>query len=140
MATLHFHLNSSMSPSEAMEVLTNFSPSRVDEWPSIDADHFQVHDRGDTWAEVTEGNAKSWERARYEWDPSQNTVTVTTRESIPFGTGGWNYRMTPTDGGSRIDVELERHPTSLKAKVMGSIIPLAGPVVRKAFKEPLKTA
>jgi hypothetical protein len=33
-------------------------------WPSNDAEHFQVHERGDTWAEVTEGNGKSWERAR----------------------------------------------------------------------------
>lgn len=69
MPSLHFHVNSSMSPDEVMGVLTNFSPSRVQEWSSIDADHFQVHERGDTWAEVTEGNEKSWERARYEWDP-----------------------------------------------------------------------
>ncbi|MGW1091245.1 hypothetical protein ACWD4L_34425 [Streptomyces sp. NPDC002596] len=90
MPALHFHLDSSMSPREVMGVLTDFSPSRLEEWPSIDAEHFQVHERGDTWAEVTEGNAKSWERARYDWDPSQNKVTVTTRDSTPFmsATGG----------------------------------------------------
>lgn len=139
MPALHFQMNSSMSPSEVMGVLTDFSPSRVEEWPSIDAEHFQVHERGDTWAEVTEGNDKSWERARYEWDPSQNTVTVTTRDSKPFGSGGWNFTMTPTAEGTHIDVRLERHPHSFGAKVMSSIIPFAGPVFRKSFKEPLKT-
>ncbi|CAM5314926.1 SRPBCC family protein OS=Streptomyces chartreusis OX=1969 GN=CP983_42205 PE=4 SV=1 [Streptomyces chartreusis] len=47
--------------------------------------------------------------------------------------------MTPTDEGTRIDVELERHPSSLKAKMLSPIIPFAGPVFRKAFKEPLHT-
>lgn len=139
MPSLHFHVNSSMSPAEVMAVLTNFSPSRVEEWPSIDAEHFQVHERGDMWAEVTEGNDKSWERARYEWDPSKNTVTVTTHDSVPFGSGGWQFHMTPTDNGTRIDVRLERHPTSFTSKVKSSIIPLAGPVFRKSFKEPLHT-
>ena len=138
MASLHFHLHSSMSPSEVMGVLTDFSPSRVEEWPSIDAEHFEVHERGDTWAEVTEGNSSSFERARYEWDPSANRVTVTTRDSTPFGPGGWVFQMTPQDDGTRVDVRLERHPSSAKAKVMSSIIPFAGPVFRKSFKEPLK--
>lgn len=48
--------------------------------------------------------------------------------------------MTPTDEGTRVDVRLERHPTSFKSKMMSSIIPFAGPVFRKSFKEPLHTA
>lgn len=139
MPSLHFHVNSSMSPAEVMGVLTNFSPSRVEEWPSIDAEHFQVHDRGETWAAVTEGNGKSWERARYEWDPATQRATVTTRESVPFGSGGWQFQMTPTDDGTRVDVRLERHPTVLKAKTTSAIIPFAGPVFRKSFREPLHT-
>ncbi|MFD6293862.1 hypothetical protein ACFWFU_03405 [Streptomyces sp. NPDC060235] len=138
MPALHFHVDSSMSPPEVMGVLTDFSPSRLDEWPSIDAEHFQVHERGDTWAEVTEGNAKSWERARYDWDPAQNKVTVTTRDSTPFGPGGWEFQMTPHGDGTRVDVTLQRHPTSFAAKMKSSIIPFAGPVFRKAFREPLK--
>lgn len=140
MAALHFHMKSSMSPPEVMSVLTDFSPARVDTWPSIDAEHFQVHERGDTWAEVTEGNAGSFERARYEWDPAANKVTVTTRDSKPFGPGGWVFQLTPQDDGTRIDVRLERHPATFKTKVMSSIIPLAAPVFRKSFKQPLKAA
>ncbi|MGW5348978.1 hypothetical protein ACWERV_00480 [Streptomyces sp. NPDC004031] len=139
MPALHLQLTSSMSPSEVMGVLTDFSPARVDEWPSIDADHFEVHERGDTWAEVTEGNEKSFERARYEWDPAAHKVTVTTRESKPFGPGGWVFDLTPDGDGTRIDIELQRHPTTLTAKVLSTIIPFAGPVFRKSFREPLKT-
>lgn len=47
--------------------------------------------------------------------------------------------MTPSDNGTRVDVRLERHPTSLKSKVMSSVIPFAGPVFHKAFREPLHT-
>ncbi|MER7802534.1 SRPBCC family protein [Streptomyces parvulus] len=138
MPSLHFHMDSSMTPDEVMGVLTDFTPARVERWPSIDAEHFQVHDRGDSWAEITEGNDKTWENARYEWDPSHNRVTVTTHDSTPFGPGGWDFRLTPTDAGTRIDVSLERHPSSLKAKLLSPVIPLAGPMFRKSFREPLK--
>lgn len=105
----------------------------------IDEEHFEVHERGDTWAEVTEGNAGSFERARYEWDTDQNRVVVTTRESKPFGPGGWVFQLTPKDDGTRVDIRLERHPTGTKAKLLSPIIPFAAPVFRKSFKEPLKT-
>ncbi|MGO4649550.1 hypothetical protein AB4305_32140 [Nocardia sp. 2YAB30] len=55
---------STLSPAEVVHVLTNFGPERPDVWPAIDAEHFVVHERGDTWAEVTEGTAAAWERAR----------------------------------------------------------------------------
>ncbi|MGW2620777.1 hypothetical protein [Streptomyces sp. NPDC001500] len=139
MPSLHFHVDSSMSPDEVMGMPTNFTPSRVEEWSSIDAEHFQVHERGETWAEVTEGNDKSWERARYEGDPSANRATVTTCDSVPFGSGGWQFQIISTDNGIRVDIRLERHPTSLESQVLSSIIPFAGPVFRKSFREPLHT-
>lgn len=139
MTTLHFHMDSSLSPKEVVDVLTDFSSERPEEWPSIDAEHFTVHDRGANWAEVTEGTESAWERARYEWDPAGNTVTVTTHESKVFGTGGgWQFKMTPHGDGSRIDVELDRHPHTFGQKVKASILPFAGPVFRKSFKKPLR--
>ncbi|MCL2553809.1 MAG: hypothetical protein FWE15_08530 [Actinomycetia bacterium] len=142
MSVLRFHLNSSLRPSEVMDVLTDFGPSRPQEWPSIDAEHFTVHARGDTWAEVTEGTDSGWERARYEWDPQGDTVTVTTLDSKVFGPGGgWVFQMTPEGEGSRVDVQLDReHPSTFKGKVLTTILPLAGPVFRKSFRGPLKAA
>ncbi|WP_392966257.1 hypothetical protein [Streptomyces sp. LN245] len=142
MSVLRFPMDTSMSPSQVMGVLTDFSPARAKTWPMIDSEHFTIHERGDTWAEVTEGTEKSWERARYGWDPAGDTVKVTTLDSKVFGPGGgWLSRMAPEDQGTRVDIQLEReHPTTFKGKMLGVILPFAGPVFKKSFKEPLKIA
>ncbi|MEV5176969.1 hypothetical protein AB0L10_39210 [Streptomyces flaveolus] len=140
MAVVRFHLVSMLSPKDVREVLTDFSPSRAKAWPTIDAEHFEVHDLGDTWAEVTEGTSAAWERARYEWEPDGDTVTITTLDSKLFGAGGgWVFRMTPEGDGTRVDVELTRQPSTFKGKVLASLLPLAAPSsLRKSFAGPLQ--
>ncbi|MGV9613691.1 hypothetical protein [Nocardia xishanensis] len=142
MATVRFHLLSTLSPAEVVQVLTDFGPARAQVWPTIDAEHLVVHDRGDTWAEVTEGTAAAWERARYQWDPAGDTVTITTLDSKLFGAGGgWVFRATPDEGGTRVDVELTRAPRTLKGKILAALLPLIGPSsLRKSFAGPLKAA
>ncbi|GAA3289753.1 hypothetical protein GCM10020295_02350 [Streptomyces cinereospinus] len=47
--------------------------------------------------------------------------------------------MTPEDGGTRVDVELTRQPSTLKGKMLASLLPLAAPPsLRKSFAGPLK--
>ncbi|MGW3489135.1 hypothetical protein [Streptomyces sp. NPDC001054] len=142
MAVVRFRLDSTLTPSKALAVLTDFGPSRPREWPSIDAGHFVVHARGANWAEVTEGTAAAWERARYEWDADTARVTITTLDSKLFGAGGgWTFRMTPQGAGSRIDVELTRTPATAKGKLLAALLPLVGPSsLRKSFAGPLRTA
>ncbi|MFE4973287.1 hypothetical protein ACFRAR_14370 [Kitasatospora sp. NPDC056651] len=140
MAVVRFHLASTLTPADALAVLTDFGPARAETWPTIDADHFEVHAQGDTWAEVTEGTAAAWERARYDWEPGGDTVTITTLDSKLFGPGGgWVFRMTPEDGGTRVDVQLTRQPDTLKGKMLASMLPLAAPpALRKSFAGPLQ--
>ncbi|MEU6143797.1 hypothetical protein ABZ848_26050 [Streptomyces sp. NPDC047081] len=140
MTVVRFHLDSTLSPSEVLEVLTDFSPARPEAWPSIDTGHFEVHGLGDTWAEVTEGTAAAWERARYDWEPGGDTVTVRTLDSKLFGAGGgWVFRMTPEGEGTRVDVELTREPTTIKGRMLAALLPLAAPSsLRKSFAEPLR--
>ncbi|MGW4774518.1 hypothetical protein ACWEO2_41610 [Nocardia sp. NPDC004278] len=142
MATVRFRLISTLSPVEALRVLTDFGPSRPEVWPSIDAEHFVVHVRGENWAEVTEGTAAAWERARYEWTPGGDTVTVTTLDSKLFGAGGgWTFRITPDLPGCLIDVELTRTPQALKGKILAALLPLVGPSsLRKSLATPLRAA
>ncbi|ASF07746.1 hypothetical protein NBRGN_060_00680 [Nocardia brasiliensis NBRC 14402] len=139
MAIVRFHLLSTLTPAQVRHVLTDFGPTRPQVWPSIDAGHFVVHERGDSWAEVTEGTAAAWERARYEWDPAGDTVTVTTRDSKLFGPGGgWVFRLTPDEHGTRVDIELTRTPQAFKAKVLAALLPLVAPAsLRKSFARPL---
>ncbi|MFJ3224651.1 hypothetical protein ACIPJS_15045 [Streptomyces sp. NPDC086783] len=140
MTVVRFHLVSELSPQDVLGVLTDFSPSRAEAWPTIDAEHLQVHDQGDTWAEVTEGTNSAWERARYDWTPDGDLVTVTTLDSKLFGAGGgWTFTMTPEDGGTRVDVELTREPGTLKGKMLAALLPLAAPAsLRKSFAGPLR--
>ncbi|MET7518944.1 hypothetical protein ABZS88_37030 [Streptomyces sp. NPDC005480] len=140
MAVVRIQLVSQLDPKGVLEVLTDFGPSRAQSWPTIDADHFEVHDLGDTWAEVTEGTAAAWERARYEWAPAGDTVTITTLDSKLFGAGGgWVFKMTPEGDGTRVDVELTRQPDTVKGKVLASLLPLVAPKsLRKSFAGPLR--
>ncbi|MDT0467088.1 MULTISPECIES: hypothetical protein [Streptomyces] len=141
MAVARFHLVSTLSPSEALAVLTDFGPARARNWPTIDADHLQVHAIGDTWAEVTEGTAAAWERARYEWDAAQGRVTITTHESKVFGPGGgWVFQLTPEGDGTRIDIELTRNPSTFKGKVLAALLPVIAASLRKSYRQPLKAA
>jgi hypothetical protein len=140
MAVVCFHLVSQLNPKDVQGVLTDFGPSRAQAWPTIDAEHFVVHGLGDTWADVTEGTAAAWERARYEWEPVGDTVTVTTLDSKLFGAGGgWAFRMTPEGDGTRGDVELTREPSTVKGKMLAVLLPLAAPgSLRKSFAGPLQ--
>ena len=140
MAVVRFHLVSSLSPSAVREVLTDFGPARPDAWPTIDAEHFTVHELGANWAEVTEGTAAAWERAHYQWAPDSDTVTITTLDSKLFGAGGgWVFKMTPEGDGTRVDVELTRRPDALKGKVLAALLPVVAPSsLRKAFAGPLR--
>ncbi|MFJ7497334.1 hypothetical protein ACIQZB_40680 [Streptomyces sp. NPDC097727] len=138
MAVIRFSFTSSLTPAQALEVLTDFTDKRPEAWPTIDDEHFTVHRLGDRWAEVTEGTDAAWERARYDWNDTN--VTVTTLDSKLFGAGGgWTFDLTPDARGSRIDVTLTRTPTAFKGKVLAFLLSLVGPSsLRKSFAGPLK--
>lgn len=142
MTVVRFHLVSSLAPEAAMRVLTDFSPARAEAWPSIDAEHFTVHAQGPTWAEVTEGTASAWERARYEWDDARRRVDIATLDSKVFGPGGgWVFEVSPEGNGSRIDVELTRRPRTFQRKLLAALLPLVGPAsLSKSFAGPLQAA
>ncbi|MFD9739764.1 hypothetical protein [Umezawaea sp. NPDC059074] len=140
MPVVRFHLNSTLSPSAVLAVLTDFGPSRARDWPTIDAEHLQVHELGENWAEVTEGTASAWERARYDWDAATGRVAITTLDSKVFGPGGgWVFQLTENGAGTRVDVELTRRPATFTRKLLAALLPLVGPAsLRKAFRGPLK--
>src|SRR6266702_3317711 len=54
MPHIRFRLHTPLQPDIVVGALTDFGPGRADVWPNIDAQHFQVHDQGPGWADVTE--------------------------------------------------------------------------------------
>ena len=127
MATTHFTVHTSLSPSEVLAVVTDFGPDRARWWPNVDDAHFTVHDQGPDWAEVTEGTGMGWEREHYSWDAAAGTVTIDTLESNLWGPGSsWHYVLTPAADGTDLRVTLNRKPNSFRGKLVAGLIPLVG--------------
>jgi hypothetical protein len=127
MPTTQFTVHTSLSPSDVLGLLTDFGPDRAKHWPNVDEAHFEVHELGSDWAEVTEGTAMGWERGRYAWDAAAGTVTIDTVDSNLWGPGsGWRYELVPATGGTDVHVTLTRVPNSLRGRLIGALIPVLG--------------
>ena len=138
MAVVNVEVRSPLSPDEVLRVLTDFSERRAEAWPGVDLDRLVVHELGEDFAEVTEGNATTWERERYEWDRASGTVTAKTLDSNVWGEGSrWDYRITPVEGGSQVGVRLERYGKNIKGKLIGALLPVAG---KKVITDSLRSA
>jgi hypothetical protein len=105
--------HSELAPEVVLAASRDFSDRRAQLWPDVHLEHFQVHDVGENYAEVTEGNpwpiGYVWERLRYSWsDPHALRGTVI--ESNLFKPGStWELWATPEAGGSRVEIRAVRH-------------------------------
>ena len=105
--------HSDLTPEVVLRAARDFSPRRAEMWPDVHVEHLEVHEVGETYAEVTEGNpwpiGHVWERLRYDWsDPSALRGTVV--DSNLFRPGStWELWAMPEDGGSRVEVRANRH-------------------------------
>jgi hypothetical protein len=142
MSSTSFTVHTSLSLSDTMTLITDFGPDRATRWPNVDDAHFEVHDQGPDWAEVTEGNSMGWERERYSWDAAAGTVAIDTLDSNLWGQGsGWRYVLTPAAGGTDLHVTLTRVPGSLKGRIVGALIPAFGArALGKQFQSVLRKA
>jgi hypothetical protein len=124
---VHVSVTSPLLPQEALQRLTDFGPARAENWASVDEDNLIVHDKGDDWAEVTEGNKLGWERERYTWDAAAGTISAVTLNSNIWAPGsGWNYTIMPEGTGSRIEVTAVRKGYGIKGKLAGALLSLFG--------------
>lgn len=130
MPTIHFHLNTTLPPARVLAAITDFGPSRSAIWPNVDEAHFQLHGEGPGWAEVTEGSSVAggvWERERYSWDEARGTVAVETVDSNTWAPGSrWDYRLTPTSGGTLVEATVVRNPKGWRARLIALGLAAAG--------------
>ena len=97
-------------------------------WPDVHLEHLEVHETGETFAEVTEGNPWPigfvWERLRYDWS-QPGSVKGTVVDSNIFKPGSsWELRATRTAGGSRVEVIGVRHLRGFKGRLLAPFFPL----------------
>jgi hypothetical protein len=105
--------------------------------------HFQVHDAGESYAEVTEELWPTgiWERSRYEWSPS-GPITQTVLDANALVSGStWELTAAPSEGRTRVEAvfvrDFRRTPRGLFAHVVNRLAGgwLAGSDLRHALAE-----
>lgn len=125
---VHVVEETSVRPERVLDAARDFSRRRAELWPDVHDEHFEIHQLGDTFAEVTEGNPEPfgfvWERLRYDWS-RPGSVKATVTDSNIFKPGStWEIRATPYNGGSRVEVIGIRHVKGLKGGLIGVLIRL----------------
>ena len=99
MATIHFHQTTSSTPEQFIAGLTDFGPGRSKLFPNSADGYLEVHDRGPTQADVTEGSSGIWERLHYDWSDPSRVVLTTTDSNVWGGNSGHTYTFTRTPDG-----------------------------------------
>jgi len=130
MGRVHVRAHGAFPPERFVAALTDFGPGRSEIWGNSDEGRLTVHERGNTWAEVTEGSPAAgsiWQRSRYDWT-APGRVTLDVLDSNAFGPGSrWTYLVEPgAGGGTDIDLTIRRVPTTTKGKLFDVVLSLGG--------------
>ncbi|MGW5381299.1 hypothetical protein [Nocardia sp. NPDC003963] len=137
MATLHFTETTTATPEQFVAALTDFGPGREQLFGNSTDEYLEVHHRGATEADVTEGSRGIWERLRYDWSDPGRVVMTTTDSNLWGGRSGHTYSFTTLpDGRTEVDVVIVREGKNLKGRVLGAAVGSVGKgVLRTAFRK-----
>jgi len=110
---VHVVLESPLSPEAALATAYDFSPRRARVFPAVSMKRLTVHERGEKWADVTEGTMAglvvNWERCRYDWSqPGCVRATVTDSNIYAVPGSSWEMRASGADAGSRVEMTWDR--------------------------------
>lgn len=128
MGTVHVTAETHLPPERVLAAARDFSERRADRWPDVHVEHLHVHELGETFAEVTEGNPSEvgfmWERLRYDWS-QPGSVKATVVVSNLFHPGStWELRARPSNGGSVVEIIGIRHTKGMKGLYIAAAIRL----------------
>ncbi len=100
-------------PDRVLQAAYDFSERRADVFPAVSVKRLEVHELGETSADVTEGTRAgptvNWERCRYDWSQPNSVVADVTDSNIyePSGSS-WKITASPKDSGSQVEMTWER--------------------------------
>jgi len=137
---IHFHQTTTLTPEQYVAGLTDFGPGRSKLFGNSADEYLQVHHRGRSEADVTEGSGGIWERLHYDWSNTNHVVLTTTDSNLWGGASGHTYSFTRQPNGTTdIDVVVVREGKNLKGRVLGFILRTIGrSVLEKAFENSVK--
>jgi hypothetical protein len=143
--TVHITLPSSLNPEDVLAAGHDFSPRRMELFPAVRAEHFEVHEQGDTTADVTEGTPAgvgiNWERCDYDWSTSGSVIaTVTDSNVYKPGASRWELRATPAEGGSTVEmIWVREFRSNARGRIFGTAFRLLGnPIFSNEAKKILR--
>jgi hypothetical protein len=140
-ARIHYEADGPVPPERFIAALTDFGDRRADLWLGLDPKFYEVHQVGESWAEVTEGTdifGGVWGRERYDWS-QPGLVRLTLLDSADFRAGTViEYRVSPgTGGGCHVAVDFQRIARSPRGRLVGVLVQLLG---ARRFRDELRTA
>ena len=128
MPTVHVVDETPVAPERVLAAARDFSERRAEMWPDVHVEHLHVHEAGETFAEVTEGNpwpiGYVWERLRYDWSEPGSVKGVVTDSNIFKPGSTWEIRATAANGGSQVEIIGVRHLRGFKGKLLVPMFPL----------------
>jgi hypothetical protein len=140
MSTIHFTEITTSTPEQFVAGLTDFGPGRAKLFANSSDAYEKVHAQGPGYADVTEGNAGSWERLLYDWSDPNHIVLKTIDSNLWGGASGHTYTLRRrADGATTIDVSIVRQGKNFKGRLLGIVLGLFGKsVLGKAFDNSIK--
>ena len=127
MATFGITETTTATPAQFLAALIDFGPDRAKIWGNSKDSFLKVHDRGNTWADVTEGSVGVWERLRYDWSNPLDIVLSTTDSNAWGKASGHRYTLTQTAaGGTGVHLVVVREGIHIKGRLLGALLPLIG--------------
>jgi len=140
MSTIRLHQATTSTPEQYLAGLTDFGPGRSKIFGNSADEYLEVHHRGRSQAEVTEGSGGIWERLHYDWSDPDLVVLTTTDSNVWGGTSGHTYAFTRRlDGTTDIDVVVVREGKNLKGRLLGLVLGTIGRrVLERAFENSVK--
>jgi hypothetical protein len=135
MSTIHIHRTTSSTPEQYIAGLTDFGRGRSELFGNSADEYLQVHHKGISEADVTEGSSGIWERLHYDWSNPDRVILSTTDSNVWGGASGHTYNFTRRpDGLTEIDVTVVRDGKNFKGWVLGAVLGTVGRhVLESAF-------
>ena len=127
MATLHFKEATTATPEQFVAGVTDFGPGRAELFGNSDDGYLEVHDKGATSADVTEGSRGVWERLHYDWSDPNRIVMTTTDSNTWGGASSHTYTLkSQADGTTEVDAVVVREGKNLKGRLLGAFLGAIG--------------
>ena len=140
MATIHLHQTTTSTPEQILAALVDFGPSRSKLFGNSADEYLEVHHRGPSDADVTEGSRGIWERLHYDWSDRTRVVMKTTDSNLWGGRSGHTYTFTQRpDGRTDVDAIVVREGKNLKGRALELVLGTVGKrVLKTAFGNTIK--